>query len=75
MLRADLAVAKTDPKKRRKHFGVPRTSDNLRNEPRTGWHLAAIAQKLLRHSDIELTLEIYTRFSAEEVADAVEKSA
>jgi len=33
----------------------------------------AIAQQLMRHSDIKLTLEIYTKFGTEEVADAVEK--
>lgn len=35
----------------------------------------AIAQKLMRHSDIKLTLEIYTKFSSEEVSDAVDKLA
>lgn len=32
-----------------------------------------IARKLMRHSTIQLTLDIYTKFSSDEVSDAVEK--
>lgn len=73
MIRVDLAKAKI----------APETAEGVVNfhalRVTYGTNLAragispAIAQKLMRHSDIKLTLEIYTKFSTEEVSDAVEK--
>jgi integrase len=35
----------------------------------------AIAQKMMRHSTINLTLEVYTKFTSDEVSDAIDKLA
>ena len=75
MLRADLEQAKISPTNAEGviDFHSLRVTYGT-NLARIGMS-PATAQKMMRHSTINLTLEIYTKFSSDEVTEAIDKLA
>jgi integrase len=75
MIRVDLATAKIEPETAEGVINF----HSLRVSYCTALARAGvpptIAQKLMRHSTIQLTLETYTKFTSDEVTDAVDKLA